>query len=109
MQQNGIRLLSKVKIKLTTKVKRITEEEVKALHRVCTYGQYELACCRVGMILLDRLGYNFPKPTSNMQFLVHALIGDYFTLNKNGNLNDEEKEENVQIDKQLCALPFTLI
>lgn len=44
IQQNGVRLMDKVKQKLTAEVTKITREKIKGLKRVCSYEGAHAPC-----------------------------------------------------------------
>ena len=67
-QENIIRLLNKMKEKLTSKVTTIAYEEVKVLVRVCAFDYCELASKVMGILFYEqkKKGSTFPLPKTNM-------------------------------------------
>ena len=80
-----------MKIKLITEVKKITDKEMKALHRVCGYEYYEVSYYLMQMILLNKLDCSHPQPMTDMQLLMHVTIGKVFKLDQDNNIMGKQR------------------
>ena len=112
-QQNGNRLLDEVKEKLSAEVKKITKEEIKGLKRIYACEYFELAFYLGGVLLLEHAGGHIVPNSPYMKNLVHAVIGNHFSLYDNGDeLEDDETLSpssvmlNGRVGNHFNGLPF---